>query len=89
MPTADQFINMSPTYRETPAQITTDQNQMFDDLLAPELKAFQGRSIAASGWMLEIPKVNVSAFLVDVNNIKDIEFIIAYRHSDRILRRDL
>jgi hypothetical protein len=44
-----------------------------------------GRSIAASGWRLSIPRLNNVGFVVDVNKIKDIEIIVAYRHSTRVL----
>jgi hypothetical protein len=44
-----------------------------------------GRSIAASGWRLSIPRLNNVGFVVDVNKIKDIEIIVAYRHSSRVL----
>ncbi|GEM_PF-1183424 len=44
-----------------------------------------GRSIAASGWRLSIPRLNSAGFVVDVNKIKDIEIIVAYRHSSRVL----
>lgn len=49
-----------------------------------QVNAFTGRSIAASGWNLRIARVQSNGFIVDPSNIKDIEIIVAYKHSDRI-----
>jgi hypothetical protein len=50
-----------------------------------QVNAFAGRSIATSGWKLRIPRIQSGGFTVTPANINDIELIIVYRHSDRIL----
>jgi hypothetical protein len=56
------------------------------DNLGPnfQVNAFAGRSIAASGWEFQIPRIHGNGFVVNVDQIEDIELIIAYKHSDRI-----
>lgn len=50
-----------------------------------QVDAFAGRSIATSGWELRIPRRQGGGFIVDPDHINDIELIIAYKHSDRIM----
>lgn len=56
------------------------------DLLSDSyrINAFSGRSIAASGWKLRINKTQSDGRQVDPSRIRDIEIIIAYKHSDRV-----
>lgn len=49
-----------------------------------QINGFAGRSIAATGWKLDIPRINNDGFVVEVDEIEDIEIIIAYQHSDRV-----
>ncbi len=69
-------------YTATPTVITYDGPGNGFDNAGPPVRAFAGRSIAATGWVLRIERVTGTTIL-DVNNIEDIEFIIAYKHSIR------
>jgi hypothetical protein len=68
----------------TATVITYDGNGNGSDNAGPPIGAFTGRSIAASGWNLRINRVTGTTIL-DVNAIDDIEFLIAYKHSNRVL----
>lgn len=56
------------------------------DNLSPSFQVndFQGRSIAASGWVLRLYRAQSNGARVNVDNIKDIEIIVAYKHSTRV-----
>ncbi|MCF7730836.1 MAG: hypothetical protein K9N23_04075 [Akkermansiaceae bacterium] len=70
-------------YTATPTAITYDGAGNGLDNAGPPIRAFGGRSIAASGWILRVNHVTGTTIL-DLSKIKDIEIIIAYKHSNRI-----
>jgi hypothetical protein len=71
--------------------VAYSQNSVFDANKSPpdqlnssfQFNAFAGRSIAASGWTLQIP-LNQGGTVYDPNKFKDIEIIVHYTHSDRV-----
>ena len=49
-----------------------------------QVNDFYGRSIAASGWELRLYRDQSNGARVNIDTIKDIEIIIAYKHSTRV-----
>lgn len=49
-----------------------------------QVNDFYGRSIATSGWELRLYRDQSNGARVNVDSIKDIEIIVAYKHSTRV-----
>jgi hypothetical protein len=84
VPVSEHTPSIPVAYSQSTAVIQ-GSNGIQDNLGSTyQVNAFTGRSIAASGWKFRIPRINNNGFVVDVDNIDDIELIIAFKHSDRV-----
>ncbi|MGB6223439.1 hypothetical protein [Haloferula sp.] len=84
VPVSEHTPSIAVAYNRSSAVIQGPDG--IQDNLGPnfQVNAFAGRSIAASGWEFQIPRIHGNGFVVNVDQIEDIELIIAYKHSDRI-----
>ena len=55
---------------------------MFNGNNCTQILDFSGRSISASGWVLDLNR-QTGSYVLDVSNIADIQIKIGYRHTTR------
>jgi hypothetical protein len=77
-----QIVPLGFAYADTSAFVSgTDPDNLNPSY---QVNDFQGRSIAASCWKLRLYRAQSNGTRVNIDKIKDIEIIIAYKHSTRV-----
>ena len=81
VPRANQIVPINAAYNQV-SGFVSESNGVIPAVANFEIRDFAGRSVAASGWVLRIYRTS-GIGVIDAANIKDIEFIISYKHSTR------